>query len=157
MKVRWNLIHFGDHFPEMRYIFPNFIHNDKILMHYKYFHITHKNKFSSLKFSSEAEIPTFIAQQGEEVVLSCPVNTAGEIITFQTFKYFWQGWNIFTNRWRQIPWRRKTNRYFQLLNWTLSHYRLWRVSLSKMVSELQQSLRLLPIRSVQQCRGLLDG
>ena len=39
-------------------------------------------------FSLDAEIPTFIAQKGEEVVLSCPVNTAGEIITFRTLKYF---------------------------------------------------------------------
>ena len=48
MKVRWNLIHFGDHFPEMRYIFPNFIHKDKILMpewhaHDKYFHVINFN------------------------------------------------------------------------------------------------------------------
>ena len=33
------------------------------------------------------EIPSFIAQKGDEVVLNCPVNTAGEIITFQTLKY----------------------------------------------------------------------
>ena len=74
------------------------------------------------------EIPEFVVQEGEEVVLSCPVNTLGSKKEDLEIKYF-----------------------------IVFLFRVWRVSLTEMVQEHPACLRLQSDGSLQPARGLPDG
>ena len=73
------------------------------------------------------EIPEFVVKEGEEVVLSCPVNTPG-------------GFGMWDN---------------EIISWFV--FSLWRISLTEMVQKHPACLRLQSNGSLQPTGGFSDG
>ena len=80
--------------------------------------------------SFSGDYPSFVAQEGEEVTLPCPVNVPGKYVVQHYSKNILMSIKIFS---------------------------VWGVSLVEMVQKQSPCLRLQSIRTVQQCGEFSDG
>ena len=58
------------------------------------------------------EIPEFVVKEGEEVVLSCPVNTPGELREWDNRIMSWSVFSSVCGEYHSLKWYRNTQRVY---------------------------------------------